>query len=175
MDVENQRLIISPITIDQAQKLMIDTENYPEWLGTPYDALWPDNALKALLPIYVEALEQDSTHFGYGPWIILDKHKQIVIGDIGFKGKPVNGEVEIGYYVSKIHRNQGYAKEAVESMLGWAFRQDGITTVTASCETNNVPSCKVLTANGFAEKGEEDGLIWFEARKERFYGKNRAM
>ncbi|MFC0524008.1 GNAT family N-acetyltransferase [Pontibacillus salicampi] len=175
MDIESQRLFISPITVEQAQKLMLDAESYPNWLGTPYDALWPGNGLKAMLPIYAEALENRETELGFGPWIIMDKHKQMVIGDIGFKGQPVNGEVEIGYFVSKIHRNQGYAKEAVEAMLQWAFSHEDIVTVTASCSPSNVPSYKVLSANGFKERMEEDGLIWFEARKERHYGKNRAM
>lgn len=175
MDIESQRLFIQPITIEQAQNLMIDAGNYPEWLNVPYDALWPGDGLKALLPIYVEALEKDINELGFGPWIILDKHKHMVIGDIGFKGSPINGIVEIGYYVSKIHRNQGYAKEAVDAMIQWAFSLEDVTIITASCKPSNIPSCRVLESCGFSKSKEEDGVIWFENRKERQYGKDRTL
>ncbi len=172
MDVESQRLFIQPISIEQAHKLMVDAEGYPEWLGVPYDALWPGDGLKALLPVYGEALEKDKKEYGFGPWIMVDKHKQMVIGDIGFKGAPINGIVEIGYYVSTIHRNQGYAKEAGEALLQWAFSHEDVTIVTASCHPSNIPSCRVLESCGFIKSREEDGVIWFENRKERSYGKD---
>lgn len=175
MDIESQRLFIKPISIEEAQKLMVEAESYPEWLDVPYDALWPDDGLKALLPIYVEALEKDEKEYGFGPWIMLDKHKQMVIGDIGFKGSPINGIVEIGYYVSKIHRNQGYAREAVEAMLQWAFSHEDVTIVTASCQPSNIPSYRVLESCGFMKSREEDGVVWFENRKERHYGKDRTL
>lgn len=165
MNIENQRLIMTPITISQAQQLMVSPESYPDWLKVKYDSLWPDDGLKAMLPIYVEALENDGEEFGFGPWIILHKHKDMAIGDIGFKGKPVDGVVEIGYFISNIHRNQGYAKEAIDSMVHWAFSQDGVETIAARCTSQNVPSCKVLEANGFKRTGEQDGLIVFEAHK----------
>lgn len=175
MDLENQRLFLRPINIEQAQKLMIEPDSYTDWLDVPFDSLWPHDGLKAMLPIYVEALENNPEEYGFGPWIMIDKHKQMVIGDIGFKGLPVDGIVEIGYYVSKIHRNQGYAKEAVDSMLQWAFSHKDIDMVTASCQSDNVPSCKVLESCGFKRSGEVDGFTIFQNRKERQYGRGQAM
>lgn len=175
MDIESPRLVINPITVEQAQNLMVEPENYSEWLEVPFDALWPGDGLRAMLPLYVESLENDGEEYGFGPWIMKDKHKQMVIGDIGFKGRPIDGEVELGYFVSKIHRNQGYAKEAVDSMLQWAFSHKDIQKVTASCQPDNVPSCRVLEACGFKKSREVDGIVWFENRKERQYGRGYAM
>ncbi|WP_211226508.1 GNAT family N-acetyltransferase [Pontibacillus halophilus] len=167
LDLETPRLILFPLSLEQAQSLMTETNQYPKWLNVPFDSLWPHDGLKALLPIYAENIETDDSHYGFGPWVAVDKHKEVVVGDVQFKGKPIHGEVEIGYFVSNIHRNQGYAKEAVEAIIQWAFQHESIHHVRAVCDANNVPSCRVLEACGFKRLGEDNGIIHFKTTKQR--------
>ncbi|WP_418983792.1 GNAT family N-acetyltransferase [Alistipes sp.] len=84
------------------------------------------------------------------------------IGGIGFKGAPdVFGRVEIGYGIDAPHRGKGYATEAVNGLVGWAFAQERVRCVTAQAEPDNAASLRVLCKAGFSRAGSsEEGLLF---------------
>ena len=69
----------------------------------------------------------------YALWLIVRKDGA-QIGSLSFKGVPENGTVELGYGISEEYRNLGYATEAVETILAWAFDQPGVNSVAAETE-----------------------------------------
>ncbi len=80
------------------------------------------------------------------------------VGDLCFKGAPQNGAVEVGYGVLPQWQGQGYATEALQAALGWAFVQAGVFFVTAETEPGNGASQRVLQKAGFVPDGEgEEG------------------
>ncbi|MDQ7797544.1 MAG: GNAT family N-acetyltransferase [Candidatus Edwardsbacteria bacterium] len=108
--------------------------------------------------------EQDQNNqYWYSNWQIVRKDKNSVIGGICFKG-PANsfGKVEIGYGIEEQHQRQGYATEAIQAVVKWAMRQDGINAVIAETDKDNIPSQSVLEKNGFVKTGEGDELIFWE-------------
>jgi ribosomal-protein-alanine N-acetyltransferase len=92
-----------------------------------------------------------------------------VIGTIGFHGPPdERGRLEIGYSVQERFRRQGFAREAVRSMLDWAAREHGIHRFVASISPTNEPSLSLTRGFGFVQTGQQmdelDGLeLVFEA------------
>ena len=90
-----------------------------------------------------------------------------VAGTCLYKG-PVGdaGEVEIGYGVKPSHRRKGYATRAVALILEKAAADPRIRAVTAETALANLPSQRVLVANGFADVGrghdDEEGetIVW---------------
>ena len=58
----------------------------------------------------------------YATWLIVRKDGAN-IGNLSFKGSPEEGIVEIGYGIGEEYRGYGYATEALETMLEWAFDQ----------------------------------------------------
>lgn len=114
---------------------------------------------------YLEMIEEMKNIMPHEEWasdwsIYLKTGEEI--GGIGFKGLPnEEGKVEIGYGVEPKYQNQGYATEAVETMIRWAFSQKGVKCVQAQTESNNEVSKSVLRKNGFKEVGiGEEGPLF---------------
>jgi ribosomal-protein-alanine N-acetyltransferase len=87
------------------------------------------------------------------------------IGQCGFKGPPdAEGVVEIGYIVEKEHQGKGYATEATEALVTFAFDSGRARVVRAHTRHEALASMRVLTKCGFRKLGEvidpEDGLVW---------------
>ena len=87
------------------------------------------------------------------------------LGSCGFKGPPdPSGVVEIAYGVIPDHQSRGYATEAAETLVDFAFRSDLVRVVRAHTQPGNGASARVLVKCGFERVGEvideEDGLVW---------------
>lgn len=89
----------------------------------------------------------------YALWLIVRKDGKC-IGNLSFKGVPDNGVVELGYGIQEEYRGFGYATEAVETILAWAFDQPGVTSVAAETEADNAASRRVLEKCGFIPAGD---------------------
>ena len=89
----------------------------------------------------------------YALWMIVRKDGKY-IGNLSFKGVPENGVVELGYGIDEEFRGFGYATEAVETILSWAFDQPGVTAVAAETEAENAASRRVLEKCGFIPAGD---------------------
>ena len=107
---------------------------------------------EALREAYREMLRGSLEHaedWGwYAVWMIVRKDGAH-IGNLSFKGSPVDGVVELGYGIAEEYRGFGYATEAVETILEWAFDQPGVTKIAAETESGNLASQRVLEKCGF--------------------------
>jgi ribosomal-protein-alanine N-acetyltransferase len=65
------------------------------------------------------------------------------------------------------HQRRGYASEAVEALVGWAFGHPEVTRVIAETYPELVPSVGVLEKTGFRliGAGSEERVIRFERRR----------
>ena len=88
----------------------------------------------------------------YAIWII-ELRNGTHIGDLCFKGLDSNGVAEIGYWILEEYQGQGYATEAVEAALSWAFQNPNVTAIEAETEDDNAASKRVLEKCGFLANG----------------------
>jgi aminoglycoside 6'-N-acetyltransferase len=80
---------------------------------------------------------------------------------------------EIGYTLAPAHHGMGYATEAVEALVGYAFGTLGVEQLSATADERNVASIRVVERLGFAAvahthttfKGERCVEETFELRK----------
>lgn len=109
-------------------------------------------------------------HPWYTFWLISIKNNQYVVGMVGFKGDPnAQGLVEIGYGINPHHQNHGYATEAVQSMIDWAFQHPTCKAVIAETELSNFASQRVLVKAGMRIFTETDhALLWRIDRHETY-------
>jgi len=97
-------------------------------------------------------------------WLIVASDK--VVGLVGIKSEPTDGEAEIAYGIAPLRQRRGLASAAVRALLALLKRDGELSAITAECGIDNVGSRRVLEQNGFARVGErideEDGplLIW---------------
>jgi ribosomal-protein-alanine N-acetyltransferase len=62
---------------------------------------------------------------------------------------------ELGYWIGKPYWGQGYATEAVMTLVAHAFDVDGFDYVTAGHFADNPASARVLRKLGFVTQGDE--------------------
>ena len=79
----------------------------------------------------------------------------MTIGGIGFKGKPDNGSVEIGYGLAPSARGRRYAAEATQALVALA-RQHGLSRIFAHTDEDNFASQRTLERVGFTRAGVND-------------------
>lgn len=103
------------------------------------------------------------------PWVtgffIVQRETGTAVGKCGFKGPPAaDGVVEIAYGVDPEQQGKGYATEAAEALVIYAFGSAGVRVVRAHTLPTSNASTRVLTKCGFHYVGEvidpEDGLVW---------------
>ena len=70
-----------------------------------------------------------------------------------FRIDDIAGRGEIGYWIRPEEQGRGYATEAAELGLGYAFDERGLHKVVARVFEGNTPSRRVLEKLGFEEEG----------------------
>jgi RimJ/RimL family protein N-acetyltransferase len=111
--------------------------------GYPLDGTLVGAAMQA------ELHERGVDTAGFGQFQIVRRHDAKVIGDIGFHAPPDDlGEVSVGFGIVPIARGQGYATEALLSVLEWALDQPEVRSVCADTDLVNLASQRVLWAAG---------------------------
>ena len=84
------------------------------------------------------------------------------VGGVGFKGRPDDGCVEIGYGLAPPARGHGYAAEAVVALLALATDR-GLSRVVADTTLDNIASQRTLVRAGFRLVGTDDTRQHYEA------------
>lgn len=98
--------------------------------------------------------------YGYGRWAVLRKSDDQFIGWCGLKFRPSTGLVDLGYRFIRQFWGQGYATEAAQATIQYAFDELKINLIAAAAEPDNGASVRILTRCGFRPtgKGEVDGF-----------------
>ena len=99
------------------------------------------------------------------PWIgyFAEENGQIV-GCAGFKGKPINGTVEIAYGTFEQYQKQGIATDMCKQLVELSRSTDPSIRITARTLPEENFSTSVLRKNNFLLTGvvndPEDGDVW---------------
>ena len=105
---------------------------------------WVQDWLRTCLERYYQT-------WGFGPYAVVEKHSQNLIGYCGlFYFPDINGqpEVEIGYRLARAAWGQGYATEAAHAVRDFAFQTLGIKRLIAIIDPANAASIRVAEKIG---------------------------
>jgi hypothetical protein len=81
--------------------------------------------------------------------VIVERQTGVVVGSVNMKGPPdEGGDVEIGWGVSEDRRRRGYAFEATAAVIGWAERQPGVESFSATIPETNLVSQRLARKLG---------------------------
>lgn len=134
-----------PVAPGVARAVVHDEGSLPE----PRVADWPHaDTADALRPL-ADHPEAGSE----GTFLVLEHG--VVVGECGWFGPPVEGEVSIGYGLARSARGRGVGSEAVRQLVAWVQGQ-GATTVRAEVRPGNEASLRLLAGLGFRSVGEEE-------------------
>jgi RimJ/RimL family protein N-acetyltransferase len=99
------------------------------------------------------------------PWIgYYVKRNNEWVGSAAFKGKPVNGTIEIAYGTTEKYRKQGIGTAICKLLVDLALETDSSIRITARTLPEENFSTKILRKNNFIFTGTindpEDGEVW---------------
>ena len=86
------------------------------------------------------------------------------VGVFGIKTGAEDGSAEISYILAKEAYGKGYAREAVEGIMGFAAEELRITSFTAEIHRDNRASIRFAEKAGFRAAGQEGDFIRFERK-----------
>jgi len=164
--IETKSLRLVPHAPEHLRALVQGTNYYALSFGfRPAEGLLDFIVSKDVSPELLAQLEGSTTAdpwtHGFALFHVIDG---TVIGMGSFKGPPgVDGAVEIAYGVVPFYQGRGYATEAAQALVAYAFRNGGARGVRAHTLPATNASTRVLAKCGFQHVGEvndpEDGLV----------------
>lgn len=87
-----------------------------------------------------------------------------LVGSAGFKGRPINGKIEIAYATFPSYRNKGIGTAICRELVLVAQAADPSVRVMARTLMEENYSVRILRKNGFKWLGivddEDDGKVW---------------
>lgn len=96
----------------------------------------------------------------YTTWEIVLKEEHVSVGGIGFSGLPdAEGKSMAGYGLDVRYYNRGIATEALQAMIGWAFKNNDLKTIVADTPVKHVASQRILIKNNFIESSRDEALV----------------
>lgn len=164
--ITTRRLKLLPCSLEVTQAAISKNKSEVETLlGVKVPDEWYASEVIDFFPVYTQMLRDDPSHLGWGVWLMIHVDDSTLIGDLGFGGKPdEQGTVEMGYEVLAAYRNQGYAFEAVNALVNFAFTQPKLQKIIAHCPDDHAISIHILKKLGMQLIGREANLLKWELK-----------
>ena len=157
MIIKASRLFLKLATIKEI-------EGNPSFKDQSYAPDWPPIEFRLGGPYVAEQLKIDALKDNpWWMWFLFKNNKEL-IGYVGFKGFPDNGEIELTYCVCKSHREKGYAFEASQALIQWAKQKDEVKKIVANCNKKNIISKNLLIKLGFTKIATVKNNLFFEMK-----------
>ena len=136
---------------------------------TPWEPAWARDDLsrqmyRRRLRSYAKDVRDD---LGYS-FFICDASNVMLVGGITLSNvrRGSAQTASLGYWVGKPYAGQGRMKEAVKTILPFAFRTLLLHRIEAACMPANAASIRVLEESGFAREGLARSFLKIDGRWE---------
>ncbi|MFJ6611555.1 GNAT family N-acetyltransferase [Streptomyces sp. NPDC091289] len=156
-DLVTARLLLHPMSIDEAEKLVANEPDDSVRWAPEYPTEGDVSAAGRFLRTYGSTGDPSP----FGPYQICLRADRRTIGGVDFHGPPdEHGSVTIGYGLVPSARGKGYASEALRALLSFA-RSQGVASVKGDADHDNTASQHVMTAAGMRPAGEDERVKYF--------------
>jgi RimJ/RimL family protein N-acetyltransferase len=89
--------------------------------------------------------------------------ERALIGDVALRtSRSAPRQAELGFTFAGAHQGQGYAAEAVERVVGYAFERLAMHRIFSLTDTRNVRAQRLLERLRFRKEGEFRENVWFK-------------
>lgn len=168
--LETSRLYLIPLNYNQLLMYAKSDDSLEFELGiSSFKKEFTEELKTTIERFMIPYIIQHPEHILYATiWVIILKAKNMIIGDIGFKGAPSDkGLIEIGYGTYPDFFNQGFMSEALSALTQWAFCQPDVSIILAETDKSNISSQRVLNKNNFLPFAETENMYWWRLDKEK--------
>lgn len=148
--LETERLLLRPFCLgdcDDIQRICSDKEvaANTRTIEHPY----PEGAAEVWVKQHAEFWAKGKSAI----FAICRKGERQVIGAIGLELNPDDHNAELGYWIDKECRGQGYATEASEGLIQFGFERLGLHRIVAHHIARNPASGRVMEKVGMVREG----------------------
>ncbi|MEL4024775.1 GNAT family protein [Lysinibacillus endophyticus] len=165
-DIYTERLHLRKMHISDSQSLFKIWSDPDVTKFMNIDNFQDESQAKEIIS-YLNELAEDEKAIRYS---IIELTSGDIIGSCGFNSLDFDNEkAEIGYELAKSHWGKGYAPEAIDGLLDYAFNTLKLNRIEAKVEPENINSIKVLEKLHFIYEGT---LRQSEKSKGRFIDLN---
>lgn len=152
--LRTSRLLLIPATLESLRAELRSNDDLGKVIGAEVPRAWPPELYDAdAVNWTINAIESGRSGADWTLYYftrVNDGSRPTLIGAGGYKGNPdESGTVELGYGVLPEFQRQGFASEAVEGMLDFAFSDSRVRRVIAHTLEHLAPSRGVLEKSGF--------------------------
>ncbi len=155
-ELETERLILRKITDEDAIMLYENIFNNFEWFKFYYQIPFQNfEEYKNLVAKYKQYYENGN----YFRWGIIEKMSNNIIGIVHLHTKDlINNNCKIGYVIGYKYTKKGYAKEACQKIINFAFDNLNFHRIQADITMENIPSINLAKSLGMQLEGiKKDG------------------
>jgi RimJ/RimL family protein N-acetyltransferase len=162
-DLYSKRLRFINSTPEILNKILAGNDALAAYLQINVPEKWTEFG-EATFQYVIKQLKNDPDSAPWWSWLPVLIGENLLIGSCGYKGRPKDGTVEIGYEVIPEFRGIGLATEIAAVLADNAFNYPEVSHVIAHTLPHENASCKVLRKCGFKlvaeEVDPEDGAVW---------------
>jgi RimJ/RimL family protein N-acetyltransferase len=163
--LRTRRLVLRGLRADDAPAVtaLIGDKRVSKWLlSFPYP--YPPGAASTWI-----ARTQEGWTEGTGVTFAISRGGA-VLGAIGLRLVPRHDHAELGYWLGVAHWGHGYAAEAGQRMVAWAFRRFRLRRIYGQYLGDNHASGQVMEAIGMTREGVRrrhirKGGRWYDAHQ----------
>ncbi len=162
--IKTNNLQLFPIEQIHVEALLHNKSDLAAILHVSVPDSWPNFPEAFSLPADESRESKQSPPDWHGYFFIHAKDR-VLVGNGGFKGEPDElGTIEIGYEIASEYWNCGFATEAAQAMIDYAFAHEEVRTVIAHTLAEINASNRLLQKVGMKFIAEvddsEEGKIW---------------
>lgn len=154
--VRTARLHLTPLSPDAIDALLAgDATRLKSLTGADFPApIAPPPYMAESLPVVLSRLRAQPSEAPWWNWLVVREDNGEAVGSVAFGGMPdPGGAVLVGYALYPAREGSGYATEAVQAMVEWAFGQPGVKVVRALAPVWNTPAVHVAERIGMRPVG----------------------
>ena len=155
------RLELVPMSADAINALLSgESERLRFLTGAVFPApVKPPPYMAEALPAVRSRLRENPSELHWWNWLVIRRDNREAIGSVAFAGMPDEaGAVLIGYAMYPSGEGSGYATEATQALVEWAFTQPGVKIVRAMAPVWNTPAVHVAEKVGMRPVGSYEDV-----------------
>ncbi|MFD1606824.1 GNAT family N-acetyltransferase [Oceanobacillus luteolus] len=157
LKLESKRIILLPFKEEDASRIreLANDKELADILGLPHP--YELKHAEGWIAVQSELIKEGSEF----PLAIVSKELDEIIGTITIRVDKNNNKGELGYWIGKDYWGNGFATEAVHTIIQFGFTQLELNKIWAAALSRNTASILVLEKAGLQKEGtlKQDRLL----------------
>lgn len=145
MNLNTERIFLRPVIAEDMKEFyeIVKKDSVGKWLGIGKGMSLEETEQ------YVSKIIKHWNQYDFGVWAAVNKSSGKIMGHCGLRYIDDTEDIEIIYLLDPGFWGMGYASEAADSIIKYAFQSLKIEKLTARVRINNMKSKKVIEKLGF--------------------------